>query len=140
MRIECVQRRMKVICVNPSGAITMRTHGGKIVNRESRYHRTAGLDAIDHHLQPQQLGEPSPMTSACGSPMSGGGGGALTPNGSQRSLALTRDGHPSVNGAHPGLARAVSNPRLPPYPHPIVTQALAKIRVSFQDRSRSHLH
>uniref|UniRef100_A0A914W130 BCAS3 domain-containing protein n=2 Tax=Plectus sambesii TaxID=2011161 RepID=A0A914W130_9BILA len=107
------------------GSITMRTHGGKVVNRESRYHRTAGLDAID----PQQLGEPSPLTSACGSPISSAG--ALTSSGSHRSSPLTRDVHPSVNGAHPGLARAVSNPRLPPYPHPLVTQAFAKIRQRF---------
>jgi hypothetical protein len=100
----------------------MRTHGGKLVNRESRFHRTAGLDAID------QLCDPSPMTSTAGSPVTSAG--VLTPSGSHRGSPLTRDVHPSVNTSHPGLARAVSNPRLPPYPHPLVTQALAKIRVS----------
>lgn len=86
------------------GGICVRTHTShRVVNRLSRFHRTAGLD------DSPTSGRNSPITS--GSPNN--------PSSANKSYDLLHLGSP------------YPNPRLPPFPHPLVIQPLAQLRQSF---------
>uniref|UniRef100_A0A914ZNP3 BCAS3 domain-containing protein n=2 Tax=Parascaris univalens TaxID=6257 RepID=A0A914ZNP3_PARUN len=90
------------------GAVTIRTHGGRLVNRESRFHRSAGL--ID-----------SESTVAVGKSVD---------------VRSHQFGAPQVYKEHPCIARmcvarSVGNPRIGPFPNPIAMNAIAKIRQRF---------
>uniref|UniRef100_A0A915JZN2 BCAS3 domain-containing protein n=1 Tax=Romanomermis culicivorax TaxID=13658 RepID=A0A915JZN2_ROMCU len=85
------------------GAINFRTHAGpKVVNRESRFHRSAGLDTLDNSVT----------------------------SGIYHSSSTTKDQYPSVANPHGSLYRAASNPRLPPYASPQILFAASKIKQS----------
>lgn len=82
------------------GAAGLRTHGSPhVVNRLSRFHRSAGL-SVDG------VRSASPVHTS-----SGGGSGDLL-------------GMSTFNQA----ANAYNNPRIPPFPHPTIVQPLAQLR------------
>ncbi|XP_033748515.1 breast carcinoma-amplified sequence 3-like [Pecten maximus] len=88
------------------GAVSKRTHcSSRVVNRASRFHKSAGLDEIQ-----QAGGRSSPVLSA--SPSSSSGHFESYPS-------LMRQNVMSNN---------TGNPRLPPYPHPTTLYALAQIK------------
>lgn len=90
------------------GSVNTRTHcSPRIVNRASRFHKSAGLDDMDHGA-----GRNSPVLNASGSPTSTGG---------------QYDNYPSLL-RHNALNNSIGNPRLPPYPHPITVYPLAQIK------------
>ncbi|XP_048741854.2 BCAS3 microtubule associated cell migration factor-like isoform X2 [Ostrea edulis] len=90
------------------GPINTRTHcSPRIVNRASRFHKSAGLDEMDH-----STGRNSPVQNASSSPTSSGG---------------QYDNYPSLL-RHNALNNSIGNPRLPPYPHPITVYPLAQIK------------
>lgn len=81
------------------GSVGVRTHTSqRVVNRLSRFHRSAGLDDTP------SSGRSSPVLSA-------------SPNNSRPLESTTLLPYP--------------NPRLPPYPHPIVVNPLVQLRSSF---------
>lgn len=90
------------------GPVTMRTHGGRLVNRESRFHRSAGL--ID-----------SESIAAVGKP--------ADVRGYQFGAPQVYKEHPCI--ARMCVARSVGNPRIGPFPNPIAMNAIAKIRQRF---------
>ncbi|XP_071445590.1 breast carcinoma-amplified sequence 3 homolog isoform X2 [Hetaerina americana] len=92
------------------GPVGVRTHTAPhVVNRASRFHRSAGLDSAA-----SLGGDPhSPVTG--NGPMSGGGGLSGTPP------------NASVHH-HAELAIPYINPRLPPFPHPTTITPLARLR------------
>lgn len=95
------------------GAINFRTHAGpKVVNRESRFHRSAGLDTLDNAVTSGIYHSSSSSAIAVHSPHK------------------PKDQHPSVVNPHGSLYRAASNPRLPPYVPPQVIFAASKIKQS----------
>ncbi|KAL4223089.1 Breast carcinoma amplified sequence 3 [Mactra antiquata] len=78
------------------GSVNVRTHcKPHVVNRASRFHRSAGLDEFDH-----SVGRRSPVLST--SPSSSG----------------QYDRYPTLIQQNT-LNNNMGNPRLPPYPHPI---------------------
>ncbi|CAG7729056.1 unnamed protein product [Allacma fusca] len=88
------------------GAISVRTHtSNRVVNRLSRFHKTAGLD--DSPVS----GRHSPVMSSYNTGSVAGGNGK------------------SVDQFHVGSP--YPNPRLPPFPHPIVVPPLAQLRQSY---------
>ncbi|KHN82012.1 Breast carcinoma-amplified sequence 3 [Toxocara canis] len=87
------------------GAVTMRTHGGRIVNRESRFHRSAGLTDSE--------------SAAMGKP--------VDVRGHQFGAPQVYKEHPCL--VRPCVARSVGNPRIGPYSNPIAMNAIAKIRL-----------
>ncbi|XP_046356113.1 BCAS3 microtubule associated cell migration factor-like [Haliotis rufescens] len=88
------------------GAVSMRTHcSPRVVNRMSRFHKSAGLDEIDH----ASPGRRSPVLS--GSPGSSG----------------IPDHYPTLI-RHNALNNNMGNPRLPPYPHPTTIYPLAQLK------------
>ncbi|VDD89904.1 unnamed protein product [Enterobius vermicularis] len=88
------------------GPVSMRTHGDKLVNKESRYHRSAGLDNFD--IVP--VTEPIDYrTYQFGAPQ------------------IYKD-HPSL--IRPSIARSARNPRIGPYTRPLGLTASAKLRDS----------
>lgn len=89
------------------GPVSIRTHcNPRVVNRMSRFHRSAGLDEIERTT----TGRHSPVLS--GSPSSTSGIQELYPT-YTRQNALTNN---------------FGNPRLPPYPHPIPIYPLAQVK------------
>ncbi|XP_041348624.1 breast carcinoma-amplified sequence 3-like [Gigantopelta aegis] len=88
------------------GQVSMRTHcHSRVVNRMSRFHKSAGLDEIGHTAP----GRHSPVLS--GSPGSTG----------------VHDHYPSLI-RHNALNNNMGNPRLPPYPHPTTVYPLAQLK------------
>ncbi|VDK45066.1 unnamed protein product [Anisakis simplex] len=87
------------------GNVTLRTHGSRLVNRDSRFLRSAGLvDSVD--------------SFACSKPVD---------------IRGHQFGAPQIYKEHPCLtracvARSVGNPRIGPYQNPIAMNAIAKIR------------
>lgn len=90
------------------GQVTMRTHSGEIVNKESRFHRSAGLPEVDC-LSVRKTTE--------------------TKNHHQFSGAQLCREHPCVSRSN--VARSVSNPRIGPYPSPIGMEAHVRIKQRF---------
>lgn len=89
------------------GAISVRTHTShRVVNRLSRFHRTAGLDDTP------TSGRNSPVLT-------------FNPNGTSNALP----GGKSFDLLH--LGSPYPNPRLPSFPHPVVVHPLAQLRQSF---------
>lgn len=88
------------------GSVGVRTHTSqRVVNRLSRFHRSAGLDDT---------------------PSSGRSSPTLPP-------APTHSGTPTAQRQHfehPATLLPFPNPRLPPYPHPIVVSPLVQLRSS----------
>ncbi|GFQ86578.1 breast carcinoma-amplified sequence 3 homolog [Trichonephila clavata] len=94
------------------GPISVRTHTSpRVVNRLSRFHRSAGLEEIQ---QASTTGRNSPVLS--GSPSSSGS-----------NLSRAYDTHPSMAYQTSFLSR-MGNSRLPPYPHPTTIQPLAQLK------------
>ncbi|KAF8787663.1 Breast carcinoma-amplified sequence 3 like protein [Argiope bruennichi] len=94
------------------GPISVRTHTSpRVVNRLSRFHRSAGLEEIQ---QASTTGRNSPVLS--GSPSSSGS-----------NLTRAYDAHPSMAYQTSFLSR-MGNSRLPPYPHPTTIQPLAQLK------------
>ncbi|GBM40158.1 Breast carcinoma-amplified sequence 3 [Araneus ventricosus] len=94
------------------GPISVRTHTSpRVVNRLSRFHRSAGLEEIQ---QVSTTGRNSPVLS--GSPSSSGS-----------NLSRAYDSHPSMAYQTSFLSR-MGNSRLPPYPHPTTIQPLAQLK------------
>ncbi|GFU24871.1 breast carcinoma-amplified sequence 3 homolog [Nephila pilipes] len=94
------------------GPISVRTHTSpRVVNRLSRFHRSAGLEEIQ---QTSTTGRNSPVLS--GSPSSSGS-----------NLSRAYDTHPSMAYQTSFLSR-MGNSRLPPYPHPTTIQPLAQLK------------
>ncbi|XP_013379441.1 LOW QUALITY PROTEIN: breast carcinoma-amplified sequence 3-like [Lingula anatina] len=90
------------------GPITVRTHTSpRVVNRSSRFHRSAGLDDIE-----QATGRHSPVT------VSGSPGG---------SNAAYHEHYPTLLHQN-ALNNNSINPRLPPYPHPTTMYPLVQIK------------
>uniref|UniRef100_A0A915Q767 BCAS3 domain-containing protein n=1 Tax=Setaria digitata TaxID=48799 RepID=A0A915Q767_9BILA len=81
------------------GQVTLRTHGGDIVNKESRFHRSAGLPGTDYIQVKKGSGTRSHQFSGA---------------------QVCRE-HPDVSRCN--IARSVSNPRIGPYPNPIGMEA-----------------
>ncbi|ODM93590.1 Breast carcinoma-amplified sequence 3, partial [Orchesella cincta] len=93
------------------GHVSARTHTShRVVNRLSRFHRTAGLDDAP--------------TSGRNSPVS-----AFNPGPVGNSVGKSFD---LCNNAAP-----YPNPRLPPFPHPIMIPPMAQLRQSFATSSSS---
>ncbi|VDK73675.1 unnamed protein product, partial [Litomosoides sigmodontis] len=89
------------------GQVTVRTHGGEIVNRESRFHRSAGLPEMGYiHIKK-----------------------AVETRGLQFGGAQVCREHPDVSRCN--IARSVSNPRIGPYPNPIGMKAHVRIKYGF---------
>ena len=66
------------------GTVNTRTHcSPRIVNRASRFHKSAGLDDMDHGA-----GRNSPVLNASGSPTSTGGKWALSVSSSASSMGV----------------------------------------------------
>ncbi|CAD5214678.1 unnamed protein product [Bursaphelenchus okinawaensis] len=90
-----------VFAISPyGGPVTFRTHGGKFVNKESRFERTAGLTQENQVSYSVHSKTPAPGY-------------------------LYKD-HPHLK--HQLLSKTVLNPRLSKYPPPIVLWAQAKIK------------
>ncbi|KAK7474430.1 hypothetical protein BaRGS_00034313 [Batillaria attramentaria] len=88
------------------GPVTVRTHGhARVVNRASRFHKSAGLDELDQGA----AGRHSPILSS--SPGSSG----------------PQDHYPSLIRQN-ALNNNMGNPRLPPFPHPTTIHPLAQIK------------
>ncbi|GFO44328.1 hypothetical protein PoB_007083300 [Plakobranchus ocellatus] len=88
------------------GPVCVRTHcQPRVVNRVSRFHKSAGLDEID----PGAAGRHSPVLSS--SPGSSG----------------PQENYPSLIRQN-ALRNNTGNPRLPPYPHPTPVQPLAQLK------------
>ncbi|XP_049537113.1 uncharacterized protein LOC125951959 isoform X2 [Anopheles darlingi] len=91
------------------GPAGVRTHGSPhVVNRLSRFHRSAGL-SID------AMRSSSPVSHALGA----GGAGGSGSGGS---------GESGLFAHHTPTATAYANPRTPPFPHPTTVQPLAQLR------------
>uniref|UniRef100_A0A8R1Y992 BCAS3 domain-containing protein n=1 Tax=Onchocerca volvulus TaxID=6282 RepID=A0A8R1Y992_ONCVO len=89
------------------GHVTVRTHGEEIVNKESRFHRSAGLPEMDYiHIK---------KAAETRAPQFGG--------------AQVYREHPDVSRCN--IARSVSNPRIGPYPNPIGMEAHVRIKQRF---------
>ncbi|KAL4003008.1 Breast carcinoma amplified sequence 3 family protein [Acanthocheilonema viteae] len=89
------------------GQVTVRTHAGEIVNRESRFHRSAGLPEMGYiHVKK-----------------------AAEMRGHQFGGAQVCREHPDVSRCN--IARSVSNPRIGPYPNPIGMEAHVRIKQRF---------
>lgn len=95
-----------VFPVTPYGGnINVRTHcKARVVNRASRFHKSAGIDDMD------RAGRQSPILS--GSPGSSSG---------------NYDNYPSMIRQN-ALNNNLENPRLPPYPHATQTYPMAQIK------------
>ncbi|KAK0054201.1 breast carcinoma-amplified sequence 3 isoform X1, partial [Biomphalaria pfeifferi] len=117
------------------GNICARTHcQARVVNRVSRFHKSAGLDEIE----PGAAGQRSPILSS--SP--GSSGSLCKPslwefNIMDKFLTASphKSGHsPGPQEGYPSLIRQnalrnnMGNPRLPPYPHPTPIAPLAQIK------------
>uniref|UniRef100_A0AAF5PRK5 BCAS3 domain-containing protein n=1 Tax=Wuchereria bancrofti TaxID=6293 RepID=A0AAF5PRK5_WUCBA len=89
------------------GKVTVRTHGGEIVNRESRFHRSAGLPEMGY-INVKKAAET---------------------RGHQFGGAQVCREHPDVSRCN--IARSVSNPRIGPYPNPIGMEAHVRIKQRF---------
>ncbi|KAK0418557.1 hypothetical protein QR680_013637 [Steinernema hermaphroditum] len=89
------------------GAVNVRTHGGSFVNKESRFERSAGITSSDFVASPRNQSNTPPARPS-----------PNTPN-------PVRE-HPIVGTTT--LVRSVVNPRVGPFPQPMVVNALAKIR------------
>lgn len=76
---------MKWICaLLLVGTVNTRTHcSPRIVNRASRFHKSAGLDDMDH-----SAGRNSPVLNASGSPTSTGGKLAVSASSSASSMGV----------------------------------------------------
>ncbi|VDN03736.1 unnamed protein product [Thelazia callipaeda] len=91
------------------GKVTLRTHGDEIVNKESRYRRSAGLPDSDY--VPIQI--PSETKKEA----------------QQYTTAQLFRGHPYISRVN--IARSVENPRIGPYPSPIGMEAYVRIKQRF---------
>ncbi|XP_063448819.1 BCAS3 microtubule associated cell migration factor-like [Mytilus trossulus] len=90
------------------GSINVRTHcKARVVNRASRFHKSAGIDDMDHPRPDRD----SPILS--GSPGSTTGG--------------NYDNYPSLLRQN-ALNNNIENPRLPPYPHATQIYPLSQIK------------
>ncbi|XP_025089227.1 breast carcinoma-amplified sequence 3-like isoform X1 [Pomacea canaliculata] len=88
------------------GPVTVRTHcQARVVNRASRFHKSAGLDELDQGA----AGRQSPVLSS--SPGSSG----------------PHDHYPSLIRQN-ALNNNMGNPRLPPFPHPTTIYPLSQIK------------
>ncbi|VDI22014.1 Hypothetical predicted protein [Mytilus galloprovincialis] len=98
-----------VFPVTPYGGnINVRTHcKARVVNRASRFHKSAGIDDMDHPRPDRD----SPILS--GSPGSTTGG--------------NYDNYPSLTRQN-ALNNNIENPRLPPYPHATQIYPLSQIK------------
>ncbi|XP_077996279.1 BCAS3 microtubule associated cell migration factor-like [Glandiceps talaboti] len=91
------------------GPIGARTHTSPtVVNKESRFHRSAGLEDITLH---RQCSSHSPVHKMSGSPTSSG-----------------FHGDDNVHAVTSSSLVQHGNPRLPPYPHPITETAFAQVK------------
>ncbi|CAI9719521.1 Breast carcinoma-amplified sequence 3,Breast carcinoma-amplified sequence 3 homolog [Octopus vulgaris] len=89
------------------GPVSIRTHcNARVVNRMSRFHRSAGLDEIERTA----TGRHSPVLS-----------------GSPSATAGVQEIYPSFARQN-ALNNNFGNPRLPPYPHSIPIHALAQVK------------
>uniref|UniRef100_A0A182FK65 BCAS3 domain-containing protein n=1 Tax=Anopheles albimanus TaxID=7167 RepID=A0A182FK65_ANOAL len=94
------------------GPAGVRTHGSPhVVNRLSRFHRSAGL-SID------AMRSSSPVSHTLAGGGGGGGGGSGSGGGGESGLFAH----------HTPTATAYANPRTPPFPHPTTVQPLAQLR------------
>ncbi|KFM78155.1 Breast carcinoma-amplified sequence 3-like protein, partial [Stegodyphus mimosarum] len=94
------------------GPVSVRTHTSpRVVNRLSRFHRSAGLEEIQ---QTTTTGRNSPVLSG-------------SPSSSSSSLSRAYDSHPGMAYHASSLSR-MGNSRLPPYPHPTTIQPLAQLK------------
>ncbi|XP_035218906.1 breast carcinoma-amplified sequence 3-like isoform X2 [Stegodyphus dumicola] len=94
------------------GPVSVRTHTSpRVVNRLSRFHRSAGLEEIQ---QTTTTGRNSPVLSG-------------SPSSSTSSLSRAYDSHPGMAYHTSSLSR-MGNSRLPPYPHPTTIQPLAQLK------------
>ncbi|GIX68121.1 breast carcinoma-amplified sequence 3 homolog [Caerostris extrusa] len=92
--------------------ISVRTHTSpRVVNRLSRFHRSAGLEEIQ---QASSTGRNSPVLSG-------------SPSSSASNLSRAYDTHPSM-AYQTGFLSRMGNSRLPPYPHPTTIQPLAQLK------------
>ncbi|XP_077865334.1 BCAS3 microtubule associated cell migration factor-like [Saccoglossus kowalevskii] len=90
------------------GSVGVRTHTSvKVVNKESRFHKSAGLEDITV----QHPSSCSPLHKLSSSPTSSG---------------VHSDDH--IHTVSVGSIVQYGNPRLPPYPHPITQTPLAQIK------------
>ncbi|KAK2173144.1 hypothetical protein NP493_899g00031 [Ridgeia piscesae] len=93
------------------GSVNVRTHTSqRVVNRASRFHRSAGLDDIDTRLTDRD----SPV------PVSGSPGSSPGQHPDQLRHLLHQN----------AINNSMGNPRLPPYPHPTTTLPLVQIKQS----------
>ena len=92
------------------GAVNVRTHTStRVVNRASRFHKSAGID----DLEPSRTtGRHSPVQLS-GSPGS----------------SSHADHYPALMHQNT-MNNIISNPRLPPYPHPTTVHPVVQIRQS----------
>jgi len=96
------------------GSISVRTHiSHRVVNRLSRFHRTAGLD--DNPTS----GRNSPVLS-------------FSPGGSTTNVFPVGKSYDLLH-----LGSPYPNPRLPPFPHPLIIHPLAQLRQNFNLPSSS---
>uniref|UniRef100_A0A1I7Z3T0 BCAS3 domain-containing protein n=1 Tax=Steinernema glaseri TaxID=37863 RepID=A0A1I7Z3T0_9BILA len=89
------------------GAVNVRTHGGSFVNKESRFERSAGITSSDFVASPRNQSNTPPARPS-----------PNVPNPIRE--------HPVIGTTT--LVRSVVNPRVGPFPQPLVVNALAKIR------------
>ncbi|KAL3858527.1 hypothetical protein ACJMK2_013112 [Sinanodonta woodiana] len=88
------------------GPVNVRTHGSPhIVNRSSRFHKSAGIDELDY----SSAGRNSPVFSS--SPASLG----------------QFEHYPSLIQQN-AISNNMGNPRMPPYPHPITVYPLYQVK------------
>lgn len=93
------------------GPITVRTHTSpKVVNRLSRFQKSAGLEEISS----ASTGRSSPSLSG-------------SPSSSSSQTLKSYDSHPCIP-YHNTMCGRMGNPRLPPYPHPTFVNPLSQLR------------
>ncbi|XP_022102126.1 breast carcinoma-amplified sequence 3 homolog isoform X2 [Acanthaster planci] len=108
--VSTMRETTHVFPITPyGGPVSSRTHTpAKIVNKESRFHKSAGLDEL------VDTGRGSPVHGLSESPTSSGFHSPEPISSLGHSGALT--------------SAAVSNPRLPPYPPPVTITPLVQIK------------
>ncbi|XP_038074360.1 breast carcinoma-amplified sequence 3-like isoform X2 [Patiria miniata] len=108
--VSTMRETTHVFPITPyGGLVSSRTHTpAKIVNKESRFHKSAGLDEL------VDTGRGSPVHGLSESPTSSG----------------FHSPEPISSLSHSGALNnvAVSNPRLPPYPPPVTVTPLVQIK------------
>ncbi|CAM1308780.1 BCAS3 (predicted) [Pycnogonum litorale] len=114
--VSTVRGTTHIFPITPyGGPVGVRTHTStKVVNRLSRFHKSAGLDDMQTNVSNPAGGRNSPILS--NSPGSG-------------SSIKGYEAHPSMLPYHSTMTTGrMGNPRLPPYPHPTVVSPLAQIK------------